>query len=177
MSAFPTMLDMPAIKRVGLDANAWPYPWVYIPPGGISFYSPGSVAAPNYGVGNQVEICEYTVPISFEGVLTKLMNQYLDPAPSTFVQGSGDIIFDYDIDRPIGAPLSTGHYLADYYHILVNQGSTEEGPWPVEGGIRLKQGETIRLKVYTVQNVLTGAPAFVHGALLGWIWPMARLGV
>jgi hypothetical protein len=165
-----------AVRRgARYDEERAPYPWVMMPPGGISFFAKGSLPAPAYGTANQIELCSYEVQDNWEGVLLDVMNLYTDNA-GTFVQGSGDIVWSIDIDRPLGSPLQTGRWLPDYFQIITQLGDLSE-PWPVRGGWRMKQGETYRYKVYTVANVGVGAPNFVHAALLGWTWPMARQGV
>lgn len=172
VAAMLELADHNALRTSTRDRS--PYPWIAIPPGGVSFFAKGSAPAPAYGVGNQIILCEYKIPIAFEGVLTDVMNEYTD-AMATFVEGSGDIVWDYDVNRPLAAPLSTGRYLNDYFNVTTKLGDLQQ-PWPVRGGIRLKQGDTIRLKVYTVNTVSVGSPAFMHGSLLGWIWPMAHKG-
>jgi hypothetical protein len=166
------MFDMAGARRAGAAANAWPYPWVWAPPGAVSFFAHGSFAAPAYGANNQIVLCEYDVKQGWEGVLTDVMVIYSDPN-GTWIEGSGDILFDIDIDRPLGNPLSTGRFLPDYHSILTQLGDLQQ-PWPVRGGWRMKQDETYRVKAQTVQNVTIGSPAFMHGALLGWVWPMSR---
>ena len=157
------------------DENSAPYPWVMLPPGGISFFAHNSIPAPDYGLANQLEICSYIVPDGWEGVLLDVMNTSTDNA-GTFVEGSGDIIWTIDIDWPVGNPLGTSRYLPDYANIKTSLGDLVF-PWPVRGGWRMKQGEVYRYKVRTVQNVNQGEPHFLHGSLLGWVWPMARQGV
>ncbi len=157
------------------DEERTPYPWVIPGPGSIPFFAKGSFPAPAWGSANQITLCTYSVPDGWEGVLLDVMNLYTDNA-GTFVQGSGDIVWSIDIDRPLAAPLATGRWLPDYAQILTQLGDLSE-PWPVRGGWRMKQGEIYRYKAYTVANVNTGAPSFVHAALLGWVWPMARSGV
>jgi len=170
--------DQTAVRRgARSDEERTPYPWVMMPPGGISFFAIGSAPAPAYGIANQVQLCSYTVQDGWEGVLLDVMDVYLDGGAASFVQGSGDIVWTIDIDWPLGNQLGTSRYLPNYSSLLTQLGSFENGPWPVRGGWRMKSGETYRYKVYTVANVVTGAAAFVHGALLGWVWPLARMGV
>lgn len=170
--------DQTAVRRGSRsDEERTPYPWVMMPPGGISFFAIGSVPAPAWGSANQVELCSYTVQDGWEGTLMDVLVEYLDGGANSFVQGSGDIIWTIDIDTPLGAPLATSRFLPNYAFLKTQLGSFENGPWPIRGGWRMKQGETYRVKGYTVANVNTGAPAFLHGGLLGWVWPMARQGV
>ena len=169
--------DQTAIRRGSRsDEERAPYPWVMMPPGGISFFTIGSVAAPAWGAANQVVLAEYTVQDGWEGVLQDVMCIYDDGGAASFIQGSGDIVWAIDIDWPLLNQLGTSRFLPNYAAILTQLGSFADGPWPVRGGWRMKGGETYRVKVRTVQNVNTGAPAFCHGALLGWVWPMARAG-
>ena len=66
--------DQTAIRRgARSDEERSPYPWVMLPPGGISFFSIGSIPAPNYGSVNQVEICSYTVQDGWEGTLQDVL--------------------------------------------------------------------------------------------------------
>lgn len=172
MSAAPFLLSDAATIRRGArqDENSSPYPWVMIPPGGVSVFEHGSFATPAYGA--QITLATYTVPDGWEGVLSDVMDLLLDPN-GNFVEGSGSAFWDIDIDRPLGAALATGRYLPNYYHILTRLGDLTR-PWPVRGGWRMKQGETYRMKFTAVNTVTTGAPSFVHGAMLGWVWPMSR---
>ncbi len=174
MSAAPFLLSDSAGIRRGArsDEQSSPYPWVMIPPGGVSVFEHGSFATPAYGTANQITLCTYQVPDGWEGVLSDVMVLLLDPN-GNFVEGSGSVFWDIDIDRPLAAALSTGRYLPNYYHISTRLGDLTR-PWPVRGGWRMKQGETYRVKFYTVNTVTVGAPAYVHGSLLGWVWPMAR---
>ncbi len=177
-SAVLSYADQTAVRRgARSDEEKTPYPWVMMPPGGISFFAIGSLPAPAFGSANQVELCTYTVQDGWEGVLQDVMTIYLDQGAASFIQGSGDIVWSIDIDWPLGNQLGTSRYLPNYAFIKTQLGSFENGPWPVRGGWRMKSGETYRVKAYTVANVATGAPNFVHGALLGWVWPMARMGV
>ena len=170
--------DQRAIRQAARsDEERTPYPWVMLPPGGISFFAMGSVPAPAFGQANQVTLATYTVQDGWEGTLQDVLVIYDDQGAATFVQGSGDIVWTIDIDNPLGSPLATSRFLPNYAQILTQLGSLENGPWPVRGGWRMKQGEVYRVKAYTVANVATGAPNFVHGALLGWVWPMAKAGV
>ncbi len=179
MSAAADFLMFPdsgAIRRGSRnDENRTPYPWVMIPPGGVSIFEHGSFPTPAYGLANQIEICSYTVPDGWEGVLMDVMNVLLDPS-GAFVEGSGTVFWDIDIDRPLLAPLATGRFLPNYFQISTRLGDLTR-PWPVRGGWRMKQGEVYRYKFRTVNTVQQGAPSFVHAALLGWAWPMARQGV
>jgi len=170
--------DQTAVRRgARSDEERTPYPWVMMPPGGISFFQPGSLPAPAFGIANQVELVSYTVQDGWEGSLQDVLVEYDDNGADTFIQGSGDIIWTIDIDWPLGNPLGTSRFLPNYAQIKTQLGSWDDGPWPVRGGWRMKSGETYRVKAYTVANVATGNPNFVHGALLGWVWPMARMGV
>jgi hypothetical protein len=177
MSAAPFLLsDSFGIRRGSRnDDAAAPYPWVMPPPGAVSVFEHGSFVTPAYGLANQITICQYTVPDGWEGVLSDVMNLLLDPN-GNFVEGSGSAFWTIDIDRPLGAALATGRYLPNYYLIPTRLGDLTR-PWPVRGTWRMKQGETYRYKFYTVNTVTVGAPAFVHAALMGWVWPMARQGV
>lgn len=174
MSAAPFLLTDSAAVRRGArnDEQSSPYPWVMIPPGGVSVFEHGSFPTPAYGAGNQITLCTYVVPDGWEGVLSDVMVLLLDPN-GNFVEGSGSVLWDIDIDRPLAAALSTGRFLPNYHSITTRLGDLTR-PWPVRGGWRMKQGETYRIKFQTVNTVTVGAPAFVHGALLGWVWPMAR---
>lgn len=174
MSAAPLQFhrDLLGVGRSTKEQS--PFPWIAIPDAGISFYASGSFPAPNWGAANQIEVCSFEVPEGREAVLLDIMNLYTDAAGS-FIEGSGAIIWDYDVNVPLGSTIPSGYWLADYYQIVTALGDLQQ-PWPIRGGIRLKQGDIVRQKVYTVDTVNTGAPSFVHGALLGWHWPMANKG-
>lgn len=172
MSAAPVLFtDSFGVRRGSRnDQESSPYPWFIPPPGSVSVFEHGSFPTPAYGT--QITLATYIVPDGWEGVLTDVMVFLLDPN-GTFVQGSGSALWDIDIDRPLGSALATGRFLPNYFHIPTQLGDLTR-PWPVRGGWRMKQGETYRIKFTSVNTITVGSPAFTHGALLGWVWPMAR---
>jgi hypothetical protein len=124
------------------------------------------IPSPGYGVANQVILAQYQVPTGwlayFAGVLMSFDGTGFHP-------GSGDIVWSVDVNRDLGAPLTLGYAEKDFGSILVPLGSYAAGPWPVDW--RHTDGETIRLKVYTVANVGVGVPNFMTGGLFGFAWP------
>lgn len=174
MSASPLMLQSTVIRRgARADEVSQPYPWVMIPPGGVSVFAHGSEPAPAHGT--QIVVADFKVPDGWEGVLDHVMCVITGDG-GTVVQGSGDFDFSIDIDRPLNAPLATGRFLPNYAVIETQLGDLTR-PWPVRGGWRMKQGEEYRFKYISNATVSVGSPCFVHAALLGWVWPMARQGV
>ena len=78
-----------------------------IPPGGVSVFAHGSLAAPAHGT--QVTLATFKVPDGWVGVLDHVMCVITNDG-GTVVQGSGDFTFSIDIDRPLLAPLATGRF-------------------------------------------------------------------
>jgi hypothetical protein len=170
MSSVSSILsDMNSLRR-GIEQEKIPFNAFPFNP-----MNPGSVPMPFYGVGNQVQICEYQVQYGWEGLLTGIMFIVTGDGGS-WIPGSGDVVGTIDVDIPLGNPLSTGRFVPDYSKIIRPLGSFEK-PWPTPGesiinrGWRMHPGETWRAKVYSLANVATGTPCFVHAALCGIVWP------
>lgn len=167
MSTSALLTDMGSLRVATKELN--------IPATAVPWFAMGSIPAPAFSPSVQTLICQYQVQYGWEGLLTQVMNTYIDPG-GTFVEGSGDIVWTIDIDIPIGSTLATGHFLPAYSQIIRSLGSLQE-QWPIPGGgitnrgWRMKPGETYRYKVRTVQNVAIGAPAFVHASFGGIVWP------
>jgi hypothetical protein len=158
-----------AITAAMARQDNWPYPWAYMPPGGRPFNRAGSVAAPNYNVGNMVEITgtRYEVPAGYMGVITGLWWQYVGTG---FVNGSGNVVVSVTVNQPLGLTSLAGYSLPDYNNMVVALGDASY-PWPVAGGWVLDEGNVVRMTAYTVATVGQGAPNYVLGGVLGWIWP------
>lgn len=147
--------------------DQWPYPWVYMPPGGRPFNARGSLVAPAYGAGNQAVVTSYEVPAGYMGVLTHLFWQYIGTG---FVEGSGTIVATVDINTPLGVSAVDGYSLPDFADMTLSVGD-QKYPWPIPGGWVADEGQILRLKAYTTATVTVGAGNYIHGGLLGWIWP------
>lgn len=147
--------------------DAWPYPWVFMPPGGRPFNRRGSLVAPAYGAGNQAVVTSFEVPAGYQGVLLNLFWQYVGTG---FVQGSGTIVTTVDINTPLGVAALGGYTLPDFANMTLSIGDNTY-PWPVDGGWVLDEGQVVRMKSYTTATVTVGAGNYIHGGLLGWIWP------
>jgi hypothetical protein len=152
-----------------------PYPWDVPPPAHVPRHVMGSAVAPPYGAANQVEIVNYTVPEGSWFVLKGLLIRY-DGA--NFVQGSGDIVFQLDIDNPqtlgVGGNSALGHAVPDYGQILFNLGSFDFGPIRLWGSPVFYSNQRIGVKGYTVANVATGGRNFFSAWLMGWEWAIAQ---
>lgn len=141
------------------------YPWIYPPPEAILINRRNSIAAPGYGV--QTLITSFQVPQAMEAVINAIVFQTND---TTFVEGSGTMTGVIDINRPLGAGgAQLGYSPPDFSQILTTLG-TLQIPWPVPGGIRLSERDTIRFKVLDTAGGI-GAPYFISGFFLGWYWP------
>jgi hypothetical protein len=152
-----------------------PFPWDVPPPSHIARHIMGSIPAPNYGIANQVEILNYTVPAGMWFVIKALLIRY---DGQNFNQGSGDIVFQVDVDNPqtfgVAGNLSTGRALQDYGKVLWNMGSFENGAVRIWGSPVFYANQRIGIKGYTVQNVATGAPNYFSAWMLGWEWTLAQ---
>lgn len=125
----------------------------------------GFIEAPDYGVDNEVELLEYTVPTNWLAEFYGVVFGFIGGAP---VPLPGDLSFSVDIDRPVGSQL--GYTEKDYGNIMLPLGALQNGPyWPIRWPH--VSDETIRIKGFTVQNVPTGAGNFLVAALLGYEWP------
>lgn len=163
----PQIMQRRAFELSSVNAP-WPYPWEYVPEDGQEFEVFNSVAAPAYGTANRTTVCTYQVPIGFAGVLKAFM---CTASVTGFIQGSGSVVWNIDVNVD-SSTLVAGYSAAGYETIKTDRGSFER-LWPVYPGqsLRYRGGETLRLKVRTVDTVGTGAPNYMHGCLKGWIWP------
>lgn len=168
----PLRMPLANVQRLANSARhieEWPFPWEQMPPDGRVFnaMSNAAVDAPAYGAANQVVVCSYAIPAGFTACIKAIMRSY---SGSGWVEGSGDIVWDIDVDRPLGASPIIGWGLPDYTANIFSLGSPSLGPWKVPGAIIVQSG-TIRMKARTVANVTVGAPNYLVGTLIGWIYP------
>jgi len=144
------------------------YPWIYPPPEAIPINRRATIASPAYGV--QAQVTSFQVPQAMQAVIEKIVCKF-DGAG--FIQGSGTITWVIDINRPLGAGGALlGYSPPDFSSITTQLGDFINGfPWPVPGGIRLTERDTIRFKVTTGAPVGIGSPNLVTCMFLGWFWP------
>lgn len=165
-----------AAKLAARGVYAPPYPWEVPPPGHIARHIMGSKPAPNYGIANQVEMLNYTVPANSYFVAIGILFRY-EPSTS-LVPGSGDVVFTWDIDTPTtgtgGQGYAAGHSVPDYAQVLWNLGSFDFGPMMLANRPVFSAGQRLGMKAYTVRNVGQGAPNTVNAMLIGWEWPISQ---
>ncbi len=141
-----------------------PVPWVAEP-----VFVQGYQVAPAYSTGaNQVIICSYRVPRGYTALICGLVLGYVGGAGPAL---PGQILYTVDVTNPYG-PVSpqSGYIEKDYNQVPFQLGDLVGGPvWPVE--FRHDQGETVRIKGFTVAGVATGVGNFLYGALIGFQWP------
>jgi hypothetical protein len=140
-----------------------PIPWQATP-----VFAQGFQVAPAYGAANQVILCTYQVPRGYNALLCGLVIGYAGGSSAL----PGQVIFSVDVDNPSAAVVSPqkGYTEKDYAAIPYPLGSLVGGPvWPVE--FKQDEGETVRVKGYTVSTVATGAGNFLYAALVGFQWP------
>lgn len=147
-------------------AAAWPYPWSFPPQDEVPFNPTGSVAAPAFG--SQVVVAAYQIPQGYEGALWQLFAVYQG---SGYVTGSGDILWTVDINAPLGVSALTAYTLPDLANVVLPLG-TPQLPFKFAAPYLLHEGDTVRLKATSVQNIGTGAPNYMQGYLGGWTWPV-----
>lgn len=123
----------------------------------------GYAVAPVYGAGNQVQILQYQVRANWACLITSIVFAFQGALPAPL---PGDITWCVDIDRPLGS--TAGYFEKDYGQVQLSLGSLQMLPWPVR--FRHRNGEIIRVKGYTNQNVSTGAGNFLTAALIGYEW-------
>jgi hypothetical protein len=151
-----------------------PYPWDVPPPGHIARHIMGSIAAPAYGISNQVLITQYRVPANMFLVIAGILFRY---DGSGFVSGSGNVVFTMDVDNPttgVGTGYTVGHSVPDYGQILFNLGSFDFGVFPLASRPMFQPNNLISMKGYTVAIVGTGAPNQLSAMFVGWEWPVSQ---
>lgn len=141
------------------------YPWLLPPTARIPKYLHGSIAAPVQGVLSL--IFQFQVPEGYWLVIDQNMCAYTGTG---FVEGSGGIIWGIDINVPLAQAQLTGRPVAQFISSTGNlQRMVKVGPLLIKGG------DMIRYKVIvTDPAVAVGPPNFVHAALAGWLYPLAR---
>ena len=156
-----------------------PYWYEDMPPEGIPFFvedngnvsnstSSSKQPSPAYGAANQIVLATYQCPLNFVAVLRGILATF---EGSSFVPGSGNIIWTLDVNVPVPAvTASVGYAFDGYANFITPKGSYANGLWRTQ--LRFADGETVRLKVQTVAVVGTGAPNFMNGILAGYIVPM-----
>jgi hypothetical protein len=143
------------------------YPWVVPPPVEQQIHQQSAVAAPAYGT--QIQLVSFQVPQAMEAVITHVVFEY---DGTGFTPGSGAAIWSIDINRPLGAT-AQGYNPPGWGQILTQLGNFGNGlPFPIPGGIRLSERDTIRIKVTTANPLGIGAPNYFNTALLGWYYPV-----
>lgn len=144
------------------------YPWIYPPPEAILINRRTTIPSPGYGV--QTLVTSFQVPQAMEAVINQILCKF---DGTGFIQGSGSVTWVIDINRPLGAGGAQLGYSPPDFSIIQTQlgDNIQSGPWPVPGGIRLSERDTIRFKVTTASPVGIGAPNLITCAFLGWYWP------
>jgi hypothetical protein len=141
-----------------------PIPWVAEP-----VFAAGFQVAPAFGAANQVILATYQVPRGYTALLCGLVLGYVGGGGGAL---PGQVLYTVDVDNPSAAVVSPaqGYVEKDFNLVPFQLGTLSPAePWPVE--FQHDQGETVRIKGYTVSGVATGAGNFLFGALLGFQWP------
>lgn len=146
----------------------WPYPWEQMPQEGRPFHQRNSIEVPAPGV--QGLITAYQIPLGFTAVVKGLLFYYSNDSGSQFTQGSGNILYSLDVDKPLGASPIVGWPVPDYTNVATDLGSPQQGFWKIPGAIIIQTG-TIRAKGTAVSTVNTGPGAYFTAAIIGWIHP------
>lgn len=152
------------MQRILAESRQTPF-GVRVPKFSVPINALGYAEAPAYGIANQVQLASYQAKSNWYAVIVGVVLQFQGTGPAP---NPGDVLFQIDIDRPVGA--ISGYVEKDYGAVPVLLGSFTSGwVWPVE--FRHSDGELIRIKASTVANVGTGAGNFLVGCLLGFEWP------
>jgi hypothetical protein len=140
------------------------FPWVVPPLSAISISARGTEPAP--ANGTQIQLASFQVPQAMEAVIGAIV---CTVSGFTFDQGSGQVIWTVDINRPLGA--TTVGYNPPFFGSIVTELGSLVIPFPIPSGIRLTERDTIRIKVTTAAPAPVGAPNYITGMLLGWYYP------
>jgi hypothetical protein len=143
------------------------YPWVIPPPSETPISARGTLPAP--ANGTQIVLVSFQVPQAMEAVITDIVCQV---DGFTFDEGSGEVVWTVDINRPLGS--TTNGYNPPFFGTINTElGDYRRGlPFPIRGGIRLSERDTIRVKVTTAAPVPVGPPNVITAMLLGWYYPV-----
>lgn len=155
-----------------LQDNSWPYFWQYPRANCEHVQKVVSIAAP--ANATLTEVLAVTVPAGFRFVLRKIMHTFnsgVGGAP-VFVEGSGAILWTIDVDTPIGSVPLSGYGLPDLSNMKESRGSTQFGPWEIQGYNVFNPYQTLRYKVITTAAIAPGDPNYITCGLFGW-WDKA----
>ncbi len=174
MAGLPQDLVRGADGMIGSKAvqeDNWPFWWLK-PHSNTQYRQPQkTIFAP--APATLTEVVSLTVPAGFVFILRAIRQTFqtgIDGA-AVFVDGSGDILWTVDVDRPIGTTGFSGYALPDMFEMAEQRGS-QENPWPIEGYTVFDEYQTIRYKVETTNAIAqggAGSPNFITCGLFGWL--------
>lgn len=159
------------IGSSALQDDSWPYFWREPGPNTQYVQRANSIPAPLPTV--ETEVLSLPVPPGFKFILNAIRHGFstgIDGAP-VYVEGSGDIVWTIDVDKPVGANSLSGYALPDFFRMKDERGS-KLGPWPIDGYTVFDEYVTLRYKVLTTAAIAAGAPNFITCGLFGW-WEKA----
>ena len=151
--------------------SAWPYPWVYPPPGSVrvaaGLDSSGTLAVPVAATPTQGLL--YTVDEGFQFALTHLVVEYL-ASGARGAWSPGDTLWSLTVNRPVGTVDFQGYVQQGFSGVDIPLG-TLQIPWPLEMPDIYDSNDAIRI-VLTNVNLSSGDPNFFKCIILGWRWPV-----
>ena len=115
--------------------------WVRAPRNNVAFRKLGAVPTPLAAAGD-VQVLSFRVPDGYDGVIAGLFHYYTGPG---FQDGNGDIQWRLAINKVYAIHLG---------NVLVTLGSAQQA-FPVDGGITVQSGNTIRY-IVNVPNLSGG---------------------
>lgn len=146
------------------------YPWVVPPQSAIAISARGTSPNPANGtqiiLGTAPDVAQFIVPQAMEAVITAIVCAVTG---FSFDPGTAEVVWTVDINRPLGAT-QQGYNPPFFGQINTTLGSFQI-PFPIPGGIRLHERDTIRVKVTTAAPTPVGAPNYITAMLLGWYYP------
>ena len=164
MSAALTLIDKQrnAFGLSQLERYSWPYPYQFRPPESEEINSFGVQPVPNYGIANQVIICQWQVPVGYTFILRRVA--FWTNAAS-YVDGR-DLVFTLDFNTSVTAPLANGTPLQGWQAVPFSVGTANEPYRDIIFTFEAQQ--IIRLKAYSIANVSVGSPNYIYGLLGGF---------
>jgi hypothetical protein len=158
-----------ALERLQKRRDEWPYWWSFPAPDSKRVHQVGVLASPNPATLTQ--ILAYTVPSGFQFALRRITQLYLG---ASFTPGGGDIVWNLDVNTPVGIPAAQGYTVQGFGQSTIPYGGFFTGFFM---GYELEQPEiigpldTLRSKVTTDVVIPVGAPNFFISIFDGLLYP------
>lgn len=149
----------------------WPYIWVHPPPDSVRVHVEGSIDVQTMVPGNQAEILEYQVQNNYDFFFNELVQLYV--GQSNFTPGDGNIVWNLDVNIPLGVVAPQGYPIQGYDNSGIPKGGFATGVFaPYRLGPNpepLGPSDILRSKATISANITIGRLVTIFD---GWLYPI-----